>query len=48
MNEQIKRNQDLLKKVRRKGEGGGEKLASEADAFGYLYKAHKKEIRDTI
>ena len=39
----------FIEDVRRGGDKEMEKnLLEKVDAFGYLYKAHKKEIRDTI
>ena len=44
VNEQLKRDQDLLKML----EEMEKNLLQKADAFGYLYKEHKKDIRATI
>ena len=48
VHEQIKRDQDLLKMLEEREKEIEKNLLQKADAFGYLYKAHQKEIINTI
>ena len=48
MNEKIKRDEDLLKMLEERAKEMEKNLLQKADAFGYLYKEHQKEIRATI
>ena len=48
VNEQLKRDKDLLKMLEDKEKKVEKNLLQKDDAFGYLYKEHQKEIRATI
>ena len=48
VNEQIKRDQDLLRMLEVREKEMEKNLLQKAHAFGYLYKEHHKEIRTTI
>ena len=48
MNEQIKRDEDLLQMLEEKEKTMEKNLLQKVDAFGYRYKEHQKEIRATI
>ena len=48
VNEQIKRDEELLKMLEERKKEMEKILLQKANAFGYLYKAHQKEIKDTI
>ena len=48
MNEQIKRDQGLLKMLKVREKEMVQNLLQKADAFGYLYKEHHKDIRAII
>ena len=48
INEQLKRDQELLKILEIREKEMEQNLLQKADVFGYLYKEHQKEIRTTI
>ena len=48
INEQLKRDQELLKILELREKVMEQNLLQKADAFCYLYKEHQKEIRTTI
>ena len=48
INEQLKRDQELLKILEVREKEMEQNLLQKVDAFGYLYKEHQKEIRATI
>ena len=48
MNEQMKRDEELLKMLEESEKEMEKNFLQKADGFGYLYKEHQKEIRNTI
>ena len=48
VNEQIKRDEELLKVLEEKENEMEKNLLQKADGFGYLYKEHQKEIKNAI
>ena len=48
MQDQLKRDQELIKLMEVGGKEMEHNLLQKAEAFGYLYKEHQKEIRVTI
>ena len=48
MNKQTKKDEDLLKMLEEREKEMEKNMLQKADAFGYLYKEHQKEIRATI
>ena len=48
MQDQLKRDQELIKLMEVGGKEMEHNLLQKAEAFGYLYKEHQKEIRVTM
>ena len=48
INEQLKRDHELLKILKVREKDMEKNLLQNVDAFGYLYKEHQKDIRATI
>ena len=48
INEQLKKDQELLKILEVREKKIEHNVLQKADAFGYLYKEHQKEIKATI
>ena len=46
--DQLKRDQELIKLMEIKEKDMEQNLLQKAEAFGYLYKEHQKEIKATI
>ena len=45
LSDQLKRDSELLKIMKEREDAMEQNILQKADAFGYLYKEHKKEIR---